>query len=466
MPWLLNIVYLGLILLASPILLYRRFAHGKYRDGWGEKFFGRLPIPEETGGQRIWFHAVSVGEVLQLVTVVRELLVRRPDMDIVITTTTSTGLAVAREKFPEHHVCYFPLDFTWAVHNAVERIRPDAVVLVELELWPNFIREVHSREIPLLLINGRISEKSFNGYRKLRWLMRTLLAKFESLAVQNETYADRLRQLGAPRDRITATGSIKFDAIAGERNNPATSELRRSFGIADDETVLIAGSTHAPEEEIALSVWERLRDEFPKLRLILVPRHQERFEEMAALVRSRGLDLVRRSEDRGQRTEDRGQRPEVRINPDTTNHQIPVTPSPRHPLTPPPCLLDTLGELSACWGMADIAFVGGSLTSRGGQNMIEPAGYGAAVLFGPNTRNFRDVVEMLLDVDAARVVADAEELTEAVRELLTDREQRIALGARARNLVLSQRGATARTVEIIDEVMSLPAPPVASSSAA
>lgn len=512
MPLILNFVYVVVLLLASPILLYRRFVHGKYRDGFTEKFLGRLPFPEETGRPRIWFHAVSVGEVLQLVTVVRELLARRADVDIVITTTTSTGLAVAKEKFPEHHVCYFPLDFTWAVRNAVERIRPDAVVLVELELWPNFVREVHAREIPLLLINGRISEKSFNGYRKLRFLMRSVLAKFDSLAVQNETYADRLRQLGAPPERITVTGSIKFDAIAGERDNPATTELRRAFEIGDDETVFIAGSTHAPEEEIALSVWERLREEFPNLRLILVPRHQERFEEVAALVQSRGLGLVRRSEVRGQQSEDKGQRSGVRSDgaaggngrsgsdtgrstisvqstqysvqstkykvPNTasgalrptsaplvshaTNHQSPVTSyqSPPHPV--PPCLLDTLGELSACWGLADIAFVGGSLTSRGGQNMIEPAGYGAAVLFGPNTRNFRDVVEMLLDGDAARVVADAEELIEAVRELLADREQRVALGTRARQLVLSQRGATSRTVDIIDAVFDdVPASTVA-----
>jgi len=436
MSFLLNLTYLLILLLASPVLLYRRFVGGKYRDGWSQKFFGRLPAPAGDG-PRVWFHAVSVGEVLQLETVVAEIERRRPDIDVVITTTTSTGLAVAKDKFPRRHVCYFPLDFSWAVRNAVERIRPDAVVLVELELWPNFIRAVRRREIPLLLINGRISETSFRGYRRIRFLMRGILNRFDRLAMQNDSYAERLRNLGAPPERITVTGSLKFDGIQTDRNNPRTRELRDAFGLSDEDTVFIAGSTHAPEEEIALQTWCSLRDEFPQLRLLLVPRHKERFDEVAKQVESHGLPVLRRSEIGGQKSEVGSRKSAIRNPQSATGNPVPVL------------LLDTLGELSACWGLADIAFVGGSLTRRGGQNMIEPAGYGAAVLFGPNTGNFRDVVDMLRGGNAAHVVNDPGELTETVRRLLKHSEERQQLGRNAQRVVLTQQGAVLRTVEMI-----------------
>lgn len=438
MSRLLNLVYLALLVLASPALLYRMLALGKYRDGWGQKLLGRLP--RRTGDAPcVWFHAVSVGEVLQLETVVGELLRRRPGLDIVVTTTTVTGMAVARERFPQHLVCYFPLDFSWSVKAALNRIQPDAVVLVELELWPNFICEVHRREIPLVLINGRISEKSFRGYRRIRPLMKRVLSCFDAFAVQNATYADRLRELGAPAERIQTTGSIKFDRVQVDRDNPQTRELRRAFGLKSHETVFLAGSTHAPEESIAIDVWWRLQEEFPHLRLLLVPRHKERFDEVARLAASRGFPVLRRSSGSVQRRTDA--KPEV-------------------------LLLDTLGELSACWGLADVAFVGGSMMKRGGQNMIEPAAYGAAVLFGPNTRNFRDVVEMLLDGDAAMVVNDADELAATLRRILNHRELAANLGRRARELVLSQQGATVRTINEIEARLPADNPPAVSLTAA
>jgi 3-deoxy-D-manno-octulosonic-acid transferase len=429
---LLNLAYLLILLLAVPVLLYRRIVHGKYRDGWTEKLLGRLPVPDGNA-PRVWFHAVSVGEVLQLETLVADLQRQRPDLDIVITTTTSTGLAVAKDKFPRCHVCYFPLDFSWAVRYAIARVRPDAVVLVELELWPNFIREVQRRGIPLLLVNGRISEQSFRGYRRLRFLMRPVLNCFRHLAVQSETYAQRLEQLGAPSERITVTGSIKFDGVQTDRDNPRTQELRRALGIGETERVFVAGSTHAPEEEFALDAWRQLHREFPHLRLVLVPRHKERFDEVARLVESRGLPLRRRSE--------------------TNAEGGPSFDSRLSTLDSPVILLDTLGELSACWGLADVAFVGGSLTPRGGQNMIEPAAYGAAVLFGPNTRNFREVVERLLEGDAARVVRNGDELESQVRELLRNPAAAERLGRNAQRLVLAQQGATRRTLTLITHVL-------------
>jgi 3-deoxy-D-manno-octulosonic-acid transferase len=478
MSWLLNAVYALLLIAVAPVLVWRRFVRGKYRGGWGEKLLGRLPR-REFDRPCLWFHAVSVGEVLQLRTILRQIAERRADVEIVVSTTTATGLAVARESFPHHTVCYFPLDFSWSVRRALARVRPTAVVLVELELWPNFVRHAADAGVPVLLVNGRISERSFRGYRRVRSLMRSLLGRLSVLAVQNATYAERLVVLGAPADRVCVTGSVKFDGVRTRRDDPATAEIGRSFGLHDGETVFVAGSTQSPEEELALETWLALRTEFPGLRLVLVPRHQERFDEVAKLVERRGLPLVRRSLVRGQGSDRRqkGQRqkaegaeaesqPPAHHSPLTTHSASDPQPSTLNPQPAPVLLLDTLGELGACWGLADVAYVGGSMhVGRGGQNMIEPSAYGAAVLFGPDTRNFRDVVAMLLDADAARVVASPSDLTPAVRELLSDREQAAAQGRRAQELVLGQQGATARTVDEILRVLDMPAVPARRTAA-
>lgn len=418
----LNLIYLLVVILASPLLVYRALVHGKYREGWSQKFFGRLP-ERTSDATTIWLHAVSVGEVLLLQPVLKELAARPGRRHIVISTTTQTGQAVAREKFPGCEIVYFPLDFTWAVNRALDRVRPDLIVLVELELWPNFIFAANRRRIPLVLINGRLSEKSHRGYSRVRPLVGRLLRCFEQIAVQSETYAGRFRQLGAPPERVRVTGSVKFDQAHSDRRNPQTLALRTDFGLRDDAFVFIAGSTQAPEESFALEAYRALKTAFPQLRLVLVPRHQERFEEVAAVVQSTGLPLWRRSA------------------------KVPAATTPT--TTDPVLLLDTLGELGACWGLADFAFVGGSLTRRGGQNMIEPAAYGAAVVFGPNTWNFRDVVQLLLSHDAAAVVRSAAELTASLRSCLNHPEQAREQGKRARGLVLAQQGATRRTLEIV-----------------
>ncbi len=421
--WFLNFVYSALLLTVSPILIYRRIRHGKYRGGWREKLTGSLSrrYPDR---RCIWFHAVSVGEVLQLQKVLDETQARFPDAELFVTTTTDTGYDVAQTKYPQHTVSYFPLDFTWGVSRALASVKPDLVVLVELELWPNFVFQCHRKQIPLALINGRIGEKSFRGYSRVKPLMRRVLSCFHILATQNATFSQRLQDLGGPAERLAVTGNIKFDRVESDRNNPRTMELRRVFGIKPDEQVLIAGSTQSPEEMYALDAWRMLRKDYPNLRLILVPRHKERFDEVAELVHQRGLPLVRRSAGTSVAN--------------VTSHA-----------SPPVLLLDTLGELGACWGLADIAFVGGSLTNRGGQNMLEPAGYGAAILFGPNTWNFKEITEALLSRQAARVVRDSDELLQALRDLLEHPEQAHQMGMIARQFVSEQQGATVRTVDHI-----------------
>ncbi|WP_397571266.1 glycosyltransferase N-terminal domain-containing protein [Schlesneria sp. T3-172] len=431
--WLLNGLYLLLITAVAPILLYRRVTAGKYRRGWNEKLTGRL-TRQNPERMCIWFHAVSVGEVLQLQKVLDETLLRFPEAELFITVTTETGYDVAREKYARHTVSFFPLDFSWAVGRALTEIKPAAIVLVELELWPNLVLTAKRRGIPLILINGRMGAKSFKGYSRIRPLMARLLSCFDVLAVQAETYAERLRTLGAPADRVTVTGNIKFDRAESNRANPKTEELRRAFHLDPAAPTFIAGSTQDPEESCAIDAWQGLRPQFPQLQLILVPRHKERFDEVAELVRQRQFRLVRRSEVIAA---------DVPQKDDVAGTDEPVI-----------RLLDTIGELGACWGLADIAFVGGSLTNRGGQNMIEPAGYGAAVLFGPNTWNFKDVTEALLSHQAARVIRGPEELRETVEELLKNPDEMRRMGEAASQFVATQRGATERTVNLIAEVIS------------
>jgi 3-deoxy-D-manno-octulosonic-acid transferase len=426
LSFLMNVAYCLLLAAVSPVLVYRSLAHGKYRDGWGEKLFGSLPDLREAplGQDRYWFHAVSVGEVLLLQSIIPELRSRLPQAEIVLTTTTTTGHAVARDKFPDVTLGYFPLDFSWAVRRAISRIRPTEIILVELELWPNFLKSAQQKGILVSLINGRLSEKSFRGYSRICWLLKPVLQSFNLLAVQNEIYAERFLKLGARAESVHVTGSAKFDRVNTDRRNERTCRLREAFGMEESEPVFIAGSTQGPEEKIALETWLELRDAYPELRLILVPRHKERFEEVARLVESYGVPLLRRSDVSDQAAKQQG-------------------------LESPVILLDTLGELSACWGLADFAFVGGSMGNRGGQNMIEPCGYGAAVCFGPNTRNFRAVVNSLLTCDAARVVEDQAALTKQLRNWLTDRQSAIRQGIAAREFVVSQSGASERTINLL-----------------
>ncbi|MFN0199831.1 MAG: 3-deoxy-D-manno-octulosonic acid transferase [Planctomycetaceae bacterium] len=425
MPWYLwwNFCYACLIVIVSPVLIYRVLVHGKYRSGWSQKLRGMLPQLTDDR-PTLWLHAVSVGEVLQLEPVIGELRKSLPDWRFVITTTTTTGLQVARQKYPDDIVCFAPLDFSWSIRRALQRIKPSAIMLVELEIWPNLLAIAELHDIPVLLINGRVSANSYRNYRRVRPLISKTFGRLRLAAAQNAEYAERLFDLGVPRKRLHVTGSIKFDRCDNERFAPLTRELRECFGIRPGETVFIAGSTQHPEEKIALTTYLELLPRYPSLRLILVPRHRERFEEVARMVEQHNVPLIRRS------------------SPPHVDMQ-------RATGVPPIGLLDTLGELSACWGLADIAFVGGSLTHRGGQNMIEPASYGAAILFGPHTHNFKDVVEMLLAHQAAKVVWDEGDLRQAMGQLLEEPALAREMGARAKELVHKQQGATSRTLELI-----------------
>lgn len=453
LAWLLNFAYLTVLTALSPVIAWTAWRTGKYREGYAEKLLGRVPRRE---GDRpcIWLHAVSVGEVNLLTTTLRELAAARPDCELVISTTTKTGFELARKKYGAGHtVFYCPLDFSWAVGEAVRRVRPSLLVLAELELWPNLIASARAQGARVAIINGRLSENSYRGYRRVRPLAAGVLRQVDVIAAQDRATAQRFadllsvaapgaagvgRRSGTPKpSSIQITGSLKYDGAETDRRNPRTTELCKLAGLAEHDAILLAGSTQAPEERIVLEVYQRLAEQFPALRLVLVPRHPERFDEVATLLNESGRAWVRRSELTGTREPD----PDSRI-----------------------LLVDAVGELGAWWGAADIGFVGGSFGDRGGQNMIEPAAYGVATCFGPNTRNFRDIVASLLAAGGAVVVNDADQLEAFAWHCLSDRAYAAGVGGRARRLVASQLGATRRTVALLQTL--LPAPAAAASEAA
>ena len=421
------------------MILYQSLRHGKYRKGFRQKFLGRIPRRrnvlcnrlEQPGTKIIWFHAVSVGEVKLL----QPLLQKIRDGDTgtgsywccVVSTTSKTGMDLAKQLFGNNGtVFYCPLDFSWAVEKAFRRLKPDLLVLVEQELWPNLIDSAKQHGVKTALINGRFGEGGYKRYLWIRPVIASLLRQFDLIAPQNETYAGWFRRLGASSEVMHITGSIKFDGANTDRNNPETERFRTLAGITAEDVVFLAGSTQHPEEAFAVECYEHLKKDFPRLRLILVPRHPERFEEVAAMLDNKEVHWERRS-----------------ALPETEPFKRDRTDCARI------LLVDTVGELSGWWGTATIAYVGGSMGKRGGQNMIEPAAYGAAVCFGPKTKNFSDIVEMMLRDNAAQVVHDQREMERFVRRCLEEPDFATQLGNNAQNLVLRQVGATQKTLALL-----------------
>jgi 3-deoxy-D-manno-octulosonic-acid transferase len=453
----LNVVYLAVLLVASPWILWSAFRHGKYREGFAEKLWGRIPV-RQGNATCVWLHAVSVGEVNLLATTIGALSRKRPDIAVVISTTTKTGYELAKKKYTAHTVFYCPLDFSWACREALRRVRPNLLVLAELELWPNLINAAKEQGARVAIVNGRLSDKSFRGYGRILPVVARLLRRIDLIAAQNIETAQRFHKLGARAEQVCATGSLKFDGAQTDRENPRSCELRTLAGFEPDDVVLLAGSTQAPEEEIAVRIYQSLIGEFPRLKLVLVPRHPQRFEEVAALLEKSGISWTRRSALEELAIPCRGRawpRSEENVSASNQDSRNAAEGVPYSRTQYPVLLVDTVGELGAWWGTASIGFVGGSFGSRGGQNMLEPAAYGVTTCFGPNTWNFRDIVGQLLAVDGAVVVHDEAELAAFVRRALVDSEWAAALGKRARELVLSQQGATERTVEMVLPLIEL-----------
>jgi 3-deoxy-D-manno-octulosonic-acid transferase len=425
MPYLLNVIYLLGLLFLSPWLIYKALTTGKYRQGLKQKLLGSIEFAFPSSRPRIWFHGVSVGEIHLLRQVVTRFRLRHPECQVVISTTTDTGYAEASKYSTGVPVIYWPFDFSWAVGQALRSVRPSLIVLAESEIWPNFLMSAKRQAVPIAVINGRMSPRSTRRCRRFKPLVRRFLRCVDVFAAQTEEYASNYRALGVDPDRVIVTGSVKYDGVEGNRDNLRTRELRRLLSISSQDLIWIAGSTQTPEEQIALDIYWRLLDDFPNLRLMLVPRQKERFDEVAGLLERSGQPFVRRSA----------------LSAPLQDRDAVI-------------LIDTIGELGALWGLADVAYVGGSLDGkRGGQNMIEPAAYGAAVVFGPHVWNFRDTAKRLVEQKAAVQINDAASLEKAARRLLGDREAREQMGEAARQFVLQQQGATERTLGLLDKLL-------------
>ena len=440
---LLNAFYLVVFVALLPWVVWRKLSGGRPVAAPWTRFTGGIPpLPRCSAGvPRIWLHGVSVGEVQLLSVLATEIRRQTEDdgrlVDCVISSSTTTGLDVAAKRFGTDHTFPCPLDFTWAVNRVLDRVRPDLLVLGELELWPNLLACAHARGIPVVVANARMSEKSAKGYGRIRPIVRRMLGKVSLVIARSQEDADRFASFVPPGGcDVIVTGSMKFDGVKGDRQAAEITRLRELAGFHDDDVVFLAGSTQAPEEQFALDAFRAVAAAHPRLRLVIVPRHVERTPEIVALLDRSGLRWQLRS----------------RLGPPDAS--LSDAPRPADPAARV-LLVDTTGELGWWWGTAAIAFVGGSLDGkRGGQNMLEPAAYGAAVSFGPHTRNFRDEVRRLLSADAAVVVADGRELTGFVRQCIENEAFAAALGRKAADLVASQRGSTAATAGAILQRLS------------
>lgn len=435
MSILLNLIYALLLVAVSPWILWRRVVQGRYRRGWGAKLLGLVDVPSRSsdgsqGGVQekpvVWIHAVSVGE-LQVVRPLVEIFEReRPDLALVVTTSTDSGYELAKKLYARHCVTFAPLDFTWAVRTALHRIAPSLIILAELELWPNWISVASAKEIPVVVVNARLSGRSLSGYQRVGWLIRPIIQKLRWVGAQSATYRERFIQLGCDPTRVAETGNTKFDGASGNREAPEVQQRREELDLSPDDIVWLCGSTQSPEEQLCLDAYRRLSPQYPRLKLILVPRHAERFDEVAKWVAETSIPWLRRSEmpstAHGHGSKAPGKAQDWRI-----------------------FLADSVGELRWWWGLADIGFVGGSFGSRGGQNMIEPCAYGVATSFGPNTRNFADVVQLLLEGGAAVQLAEPESLERWVRQMVEDPSERKEIAAKARRVTSEHRGAIERT---------------------
>lgn len=415
--------------LSAPWYFLKMYRRGSWQAGFGERFGlydGKLK-QALTNRQVVWFHAVSVGEVNLCTQLIRAMEPLLPLHKIVVSTTTSTGMGLLRERLPAHITkIYYPIDRRKHVQRAVGLINPEVVVLVEAEIWPNFLWSLQRRGIPHFLVNARLSERSFRGYRRFRFLFGELFAGFAGVGAQNEADARRLRELGCRPEAIHVVGSLKFDAARIDDPNPVDIvSLLGQLGVGPGSLVLVAGSTHDGEEKILAAMHLRLKSRFPNLFLVLVPRHHERGAAVGEELRSLGVRFVFRKD---------------------------LRPTTRHAAGSLDCLLvNTTGELRHFYTRADIVFVGKSLTAQGGQNPIEPAALGKAVVFGPHMENFPDIAPAFVRAGAAAQVADEAGLETTLVRLLEQSDERRAMGQRAQAVVRENQGSIGRTVSMILE---------------
>ena len=423
MYWLYNLLGLGYLLISCPYYLGRVLSRKDYREGFASRF-GILSSELRASlasGKWIWVHAVSVGEFLAAEPLVKELRTRCPDHSFLVSTVTPTGQQLARKSKHVDHSLYLPLDILgFAIDGLFEMVRPELLVLMETEIWPNLIRIAHRKDVPIALVNGRISDRSYPRYRKVRCFLRKLLPQVSFFGVQTAEDAKRMRSLGAREESIQVTGNCKFDTVSTP-SQEALDEFRALLNPNGDRKLIVGGSTHPGEEEMLGSVFKRLRADCPDLLLLLAPRHIERRDSIVRTLSRMDVKVICRTDLSGERSA----------------HDADVV------------VLDTIGELSRIYSLAEIVVIGKSFLAEGGQNPLEPAAVGKPVFMGPHTENFREVARLLVEGGGALQVKNEQELYDQIKRFLENPELGAETGRKAKEIVDSQRGACARNAEIL-----------------
>ncbi len=428
MRYLLNLLYIVAIVLYSPKILYRVLCHGRYRGGWDQRM-GKISR-KNPDKPCIWIHAVSVGEVNATRTLVAELAEQLPGYEVVISATTDTGLARAKAIYGEDYcVFYFPFDLSWVMARAFKRLQPSVVLLMELEVWPNMAAIANTQNVPLVVINGRLSDKSFPKYMKVRPLIARMFRRVTRVLAQTDEYAQRFITLGCDKNKVQVTSSLKYDTAQTDGVVEGADRLGEQINLGT-ERMWLAGGTGPGEEKMVLEAFDKLKADggMDDLRLAIVPRKPERFDEVAALIEAAGFDYVRYStlKESGEKTDGK----------------------------PTVILGDTMGDLKKFYSLATVVFVGRSLVPMGGSDMMEPTALGKCTLFGPHTFNFKQTVEVLLAGQGAIEVAGADELAEQTKKCLenTDFAQKIAQNGQ--QVIRDNQGATHKTVEAVNNVLA------------
>jgi len=423
-----SLLLFAAFLVMSPYFVYQAIRHNKYVGSLRQRL-GLLPIAFNVDGDdSIWIHAVSVGEALTARALAADLKERYPRLRLYLSTTTVAGQQVARRQLQQFDgIFYFPFDWTFIVRRTLGIVRPRIFVMMETEIWPNLLRVCRARGVKTVVINGRISARSYRRYRLIRPFFRRVLGDVDRFCMQSEESARRLVEIGAEPARVAVTGSLKFDSLeaaAPSAHGRPRERVLRFFRLAPSRVAIVAGSTMRGEEAAVFRAFARVKASQPTALLIVAPRHPERFEEVERLARAAGFLTVRRSD-------------------------LPIDAEPRADVV----VLDTLGELARLYQVATAVFVGGSLVDSGGHNILEPAVFGKPIVFGPHMHNFKEIVATFLTNDAAVQVQTERDLEDAMVRLVTDPVGRARLGAAARALVEANRGAKEKTLAVIADLL-------------
>lgn len=420
-----NVLFIAGFLIASPFFLIKLLTSDKWRDGLKMRF-GFYGSREKYGFKHektLWVHASSVGEVKAVIPLVKEIQRSFPKWNIVVTTVTRTGNRVAKNLLSNVIILYFPLDFFFIVKRAIRLVQPNAVILVESELWANFLAQIYGKKIPVALINVRMSKRSFKRYGMMKFFVRQFIEKLSLITTPTKREATKIKLLGGPAERIHIVGNLKYENVQLDGfGKPEKLDLLKNLGFSENSVILLGGSTHPGEEEILLSIYEDLLKHFPNLHLVLVPRHPERRNQVSNAVEKRGFPYQLKTE--------------LDVH---QPHQV--------------LILDTVGELERTYSIADVVFIGKSLTKKGGQNFLEPARLGKCVVFGPHMESFEDMAATFVEQNGAIQVLNEKDLKLEIQKLLESSEQRNAMGQKAREIIAMNQGSLKETLSLISQLI-------------